>query len=123
MFQFEGYTLDVGRSSLRTADRDIQLRPKAFEVLRYLVENADRLVTKEELIRAVWPNVIVTDEVLTHCVSEARQAIGDGDQAVIKTVPRRGYRFAAPVLQPATRTAVAPPPALPTADPMPAWRD
>jgi adenylate cyclase len=97
MFQFEGYTLDVVRSSLRTADRDVQLRPKAFEVLRYLVENADRLVTKEELIQTIWPNVTVTDEVLTHCVSEARQAIGDGDQAIIKTVPRRGYRFAAAV--------------------------
>jgi len=97
MFQFGGYTLDVVRSSLQTADRDVQLRPKAFEVLRYLVENADRLVTKEELIRTIWPNVTVTDEVLTHCVSEARQAIGDGDQAIIKTVPRRGYRFAAAV--------------------------
>jgi TolB-like protein len=99
MFQFEGYTLDVARSSLRTADRDVQLRPKAFEVLRYLVENADRLVAKEELIRAIWPNVIVTDEVLTHCVSEARKAIGDVRQAMIKTVPRRGYRFAAAVSQ------------------------
>jgi adenylate cyclase len=99
MFQFEGYTLDIARGSLRTADRDVQLRPKAFEVLRYLVENADRLVTKEELIRAVWPNVVVTDEVLTQCVSEARQAIGDGDKGVIRTMPRRGYRFAAPVLR------------------------
>src|SRR5215467_8157825 len=97
MFQFEGYTLDVARSSLRTADRDVELRPKAFEVLRYLVENADRLVTKEDLIQAVWPNVIVTDEALTHCVSEARQAIGDGAQAIIATVPRRGYRFVAAV--------------------------
>ena len=99
MFQFEGYTLDVARASLRTADRDVPLRPKAFEVLRYLVENADRLVTKDELIQAIWPNVIVTDEALTHCVSEARQAIGDGGQAIIKTVPRRGYRFAAAVMQ------------------------
>jgi adenylate cyclase len=97
MFQFEGNTLDVVRNTLRTADRDVPLRPKVFEVLRYLIENADRLVTKEELIRAIWPNVIVTDEVLTHCVSEARQAIGDGGQAIIKTVPRRGYRFAAMV--------------------------
>src|SRR5258708_947584 len=104
MFQFEGYTLDVGRSSLRTADRDIQLRPKAFEVLRYLVENADCLVAKEELIQAIWPNVTVTDEALAHCVSEARQAIGDGGQAIIKTLPRRGYRFAAPVVRVAAST-------------------
>ena len=97
MFQFEGYTLDAARSSLRTADREVQLRPKSFDVLRYLVEHADRLVTKEELIKAIWPNVVATDESLTHCVSEARQAIGDVGQAIIKTVPRRGYRFAAAV--------------------------
>src|SRR5215475_3324746 len=108
MFQFEGYTLDVARSSLRTADREVELRPKAFEVLRYLIENADRVVTKEELIKAIWPNVTVTDEALAHCVSEARQAIGDGGQAIIKTLPRRGYRFAAPVVRVATKAAIGP---------------
>jgi adenylate cyclase len=97
MFQFEGYTLDFARSSLRMADRSVQLRPKAIEVLHYLVENAGRLVTKEELIRAIWPNVTVTEEVLTHCVSEVRQAIGDSKQTTIVTVPRRGYRFVATV--------------------------
>ena len=107
MFQFEGYTLDVARSSLRTADRDVELRPKAFEVLCCLVENADRLVTKEELIEAVWPDVIVSEHVLTHCVSEVRQAIGDGGQTIIKTVPRRGYRFVAAVSRMVT-TAGAP---------------
>src|SRR5215510_11854219 len=93
MYQFEGYTLDTTRCSLRVADREIELRPKSFEVLRYLVENADRLITKEELIKAVWPDVVVTDDSLTQCVSEARQAIGDRSQIIIKTVPRRGYRF------------------------------
>src|SRR5215831_17159895 len=108
MFQFEGYTLDVARSSLRIADRDVELRPKSFEVLSYLVENAGRLVTKEELIEAVWPDVIVSDQVLTHCVSEARQAIGDSDQAIIKTVPRRGYRFVAPVSRMVTNAGAPP---------------
>jgi adenylate cyclase len=97
MFQFDGYTLDVADSSLRTADREIPLRPKSFEVLRYLVENANRLVTKDELIKAIWPNVTVTDDALMHCVSEARQAIADSKQNLIATVPRRGYRFAAAV--------------------------
>ena len=97
MYQFEGYTLDTNRCLLRSADREIELRPKSFEVLRYLVENADRLITKEELIKAIWPHVVVTDDSLTQCVSEARQAIGDGSQIIIKTVPRRGYRFTAPV--------------------------
>ena len=87
MYHFEGYTLDTARCSLRTGDRVIELRPKAFEVLRYLVENAGRLVTKEEFIKAIWPDVVVTDESLTHCVSEARQAIGDERQAIIRTVP------------------------------------
>jgi len=54
-------------------------------------------VTKEEFIKAIWPDVTVTDESLTHCVSEARNAIGDNAQAIIRTVPRRGYQFVAPV--------------------------
>jgi len=100
IYQFEGYTLDPNRCLLRSADREIGLRPKSFEVLRYLVENADRLISKEELIKAVWPQVIVTDDSLTQCVGEARQAIGDSAQIIIKTVPRRGYRFTASVSRP-----------------------
>jgi TolB-like protein/DNA-binding winged helix-turn-helix (wHTH) protein len=99
MFQFKGYTLDVARGCLRTADREVELRPKSFEVLRYLVESGGRLVTKDEIIKSVWPNVVVTDESLAQCISEVRHAIGDGGQAIIKTVPRRGYRFVAPVSQ------------------------
>src|SRR5215475_5388546 len=109
MLQFEGYTLDIARNSLRAADREIALRRKSFDLLRYLVENPDRLLTKEELLMAIWPNVIVTDEVLTQCVSEVRQAIGDGKQTVIVTVPRRGYRFAAPVLRVAANAAASSP--------------
>jgi TolB-like protein/tetratricopeptide (TPR) repeat protein len=113
MFEFVGHTLDVARSSLRTADREIKLRPKSFEVLRYLVENADRLVTKEELIKAVWPNVVATDESLAHCLSEVRQALGDVQHAVIKTLPRRGYHFAAPVARVAMKSQPLPARALP----------
>jgi len=99
MFRFEGYTLDIARNALQSADREVALRPKSFELLRYLVENSDRLVTKEELLKAIWPNVTVTDQALTQCVGEVRHAIGDDDQAIIKTIPRRGYRFAAPVVR------------------------
>jgi adenylate cyclase len=97
MFHFEGYTLDIACNALRAADREIALRRKSFELLRYLVENPDRLVTKEELLKAIWPNVVVTDESLTKCVSEVRQAIGDSKQTIIATVPGRGYRFVAKV--------------------------
>lgn len=111
MFHFEGFTLDVARGCLRTAERDIELRPKSFDVLRYLVESGGRLVTKDEVIKSVWPNVIVTDESLAQCVSEIRHAIGDDCQTIIKTVPRRGYRFAAPVSKPESSAgALAAPP-------------
>jgi adenylate cyclase len=105
MFQFEGYTLDVARHSLRTADREVAVRRKSFELLRYLVENPDRLVTKEELLKAIWPNVVVADESLARCVGEVRQAIGDTKQTIIATVPRCGYRFTAPVLRVSTNVA------------------
>src|SRR5215468_8229569 len=108
MFQFEGYTLDIARHSLRTADREVALRPKNFELLRYLVENPDRLVAKEELLKAIWPNVTVTDESLMRCVSEVRQAIGDSKQTIIATVPRCGYRFTAPVVRVAASASETP---------------
>src|SRR5215470_3407794 len=99
MFQFEGYMLDVARHSLRAAGREVALRRKSFDLLRYLVVNPDRLVTKEELLKAIWPNAVVTDESLTQCLREVRQAIGDSKQTIIATVPRCGYRFAAPVVR------------------------
>jgi adenylate cyclase len=114
MLQFERYTLDIARHSLRAADRKIALRPKNFEVLRYLVENPDRLVTKEELLKAIWPDVVVNEESLTRCVSEVRQAIGDSKQTIIVTVPRCGYRFTATVSQIMASAAMAPQPAPPT---------
>ncbi len=107
MLQFAGYTLDIARNSLRSADRKVALRRKSFELLHYFAENPDRLVTKEELLKAIWPDVAVTEESLTHCVSEVRHAIGDSAQTIIETVPRRGYRFTAPVLRVASG-AVAP---------------
>ena len=97
-FRFEGYILDLRRGALCADDRgDIELRPKSFELLRYLVEHAGRLVPKNELLEAIWPNVVVTDESLTRCVSDVRSALSDSDQNIIKTVPRRGYLFAATV--------------------------
>ena len=100
MLRFAGFTLDLRRGCVRAGDREMELRPKSFEVLRYLVEHAGRLVPKDEFVKAVWPNVIVSDESLTRCMSEVRLALGDGDQHLIKTVPRRGYLFAAPVSLP-----------------------
>ena len=90
-FRFGSFTLDLERLCLRGPSGPTELRRKSFEVLRYLVEHAGRVVTKEEVIKAVWPNVLVGDEALTKCISEVRRAIGDESQRIIKTVPRRGY--------------------------------
>jgi TolB-like protein/DNA-binding winged helix-turn-helix (wHTH) protein/Tfp pilus assembly protein PilF len=100
IYCFEDFTLDLRRGALRCGEREIDLRPKSFEVLRYLVENAGRLVPKDELIEAVWPSVVVTDESLARCVSDVRQALGDSQQRIIKTVPRRGYLFGVSVSEP-----------------------
>jgi adenylate cyclase len=123
MFQFEEYTLDIARGLLRAGDREVALRRKSFALLRFLVENPDRLVTKDELLKAIWPDVVVTDESLTQCVSEVRQAIGDSGQTIILTVPRRGYRFTAPVLRVGTLATAAARPVPPTAEPSQASPD
>jgi TolB-like protein/tetratricopeptide (TPR) repeat protein len=96
-YLFERWALDCGRGALTGPDGEVALRPKTFDVLRFLVENAGRLVSRDEVLDAVWRNVTVTEESLTHCVSEIRQALGDADQRIVKTVPRRGYLFAVPV--------------------------
>jgi TolB-like protein/Tfp pilus assembly protein PilF len=95
--RFAGYTLDFRRGCLRQGNREIILRPKSFGLLCYLVENAGRLVSKDEIIDAVWQNAVVTDESVARCVSDVRLALGDAGQHLIKTVPRRGYLFAMPV--------------------------
>jgi DNA-binding winged helix-turn-helix (wHTH) protein len=96
-FSFDRFTLDLRRGCLRGPDGEIELRPKSFEVLRYLVENAGRLVPKDEIIEAVWPNVVVSDESLARCVSDVRLALRDRGQRIIRTVPRRGYLLAVPI--------------------------
>src|SRR5690349_22904256 len=96
-FRFGDFTLDLTRGALCAGDRSVDLRPKSFGVLAHLVQNAGRLVPKDELMQAVWPDVVVSDESLAKCVSEARAALGDAEQRLVKTVPRRGYLFDAPV--------------------------
>ena len=104
--RFECFALDLERLSVHAPSGQVDLRPKSFEVLRYFAEHAGRVVTKDEVIKAVWPDVTVTDESLTRCISDVRHALGDERQRIIKTVPRRGYLFDVPV-SPADATADA----------------
>lgn len=92
---FGRYVLDLRRGSLLLDGREVALRPKTFAVLRFLVEHPDRLVSKEELLAAVWPNLVVTDDTLVQSIGELRRALGEPGARMITTVPRRGYRFEA----------------------------
>jgi formylglycine-generating enzyme len=91
VLRFERFCLDLGRGALRAGDEEIALRPKSFEVLSYLASHAGRLVTKQELDDAVWPNVSVTDASLAQCIRELRDKLEDTQRTLLKTVHRRGY--------------------------------
>jgi len=99
-FVFNGYKLDLRTRTLSILEQDIPLRPKSFDVLAYLVCNAGTLVAKDEIIEAVWPSVIASDESLSRCISDVRTALDDKTKQVIRTVPGRGYQFAAEVTPP-----------------------
>lgn len=111
--RFDCYVLDLDRGCLLSGDGEIALRPKTFAVLHYLAENPGRLVSKDELFAAVWPKLNVTDDALVQSIGELRKALGDDGTCLIKTVPRRGYRFEPAVsaeaasLPPAARLAAA----------------
>ena len=96
-YRFGEFTLDPGRGTLLRADRVVKLRPKVYDVLRYVLENRGRLIAKEELIRALWPDAFVTEDSLVQCMVELRRALNDHAQEIVKTVPRRGYVFTATV--------------------------
>ena len=87
--------LDTANECVWRGTRAIPLTPKTFAVLRYLVEHPGRLVTKEELLNAAWPDIYVSDAALKVCIRRIRQALGDQPHGsrFIETVHWRGYRF------------------------------
>jgi DNA-binding winged helix-turn-helix (wHTH) protein len=97
--RFGAYRLDPADERLWRGSAAVPLGPKAFQVLRHLVERPGRLVTKEELLRAVWPGTAISDAALTRCIRELRQTLGDAARSptFIATVHRRGFRFTAAV--------------------------
>jgi DNA-binding winged helix-turn-helix (wHTH) protein/TolB-like protein len=93
ILSFSEFTLDLRRGCLLRAQEEIKLRRKSFEVLNYLVENNRRLISKDELISAVWVETAVTEDSLAQCLKDIRRALGDEEQQIIKTVHGRGYIF------------------------------
>ena len=104
-YGFGEFTLDAERACLLGSGREVKLRPKVYDALRYFVENPGRLIRKEELIQALWPGSFVTDDSLVQCMVELRRALNDGAQAILQTVPRRGYLFTAAVRREETAKA------------------
>jgi len=90
---FGRYVLDLRRGSLMLDGREVALHPKTFNVLRFLVEHPDRLVSTEELLAAVWPDLVVTGDALVQSIDELQRALGESGARLIATVPGRGYRF------------------------------
>jgi TolB-like protein len=98
-YRFDKFELDTDRLEFVADGRAQALEPQVLDVLRHLVENSDRLVTRDELIEAVWGGRIVSDATVSARINGVRRALGDSGerQAFVKTVPRRGFRFVVPV--------------------------
>ncbi|MEW6451299.1 MAG: winged helix-turn-helix domain-containing protein [Pseudomonadota bacterium] len=99
MLRFAGFELDMNRAELRTIGGDvIRLRPKTLALLHLFATNANRLLSKQELMSTVWPNVYVGEDSLFQCIREIRAALGDDKRQVVRSVSGRGYMFEAEVL-------------------------
>ncbi len=94
-YEFETYVLDTDRRELKRAGDLVDIEPQVFDLLVFLIENRDRVVSKDDLIAGVWQGRIVSDSTLASRINAARRAIGDSGerQAWIKTIHRKGVRF------------------------------
>jgi len=120
VFEFEGFRLDLRRMGVWKHDERILLEPKAVDVLRHLVANRDRLVTKDELLDCVWKDTFVTPNALTRAIAQLRKGLGDDVEhpRLIETITKRGYRFVAPVTVASNGDAAAALPLAPAANPL-----
>ena len=109
LYSFEDFVLDCDRRELHRGDKALALQPQVFDLLEYLIRQRDRVVSKDDLITAIWGGRIVSETALTSRINAARTAIGDtgDDQRLIRTLPRKGVRFVGAVRE--DRPAVAPP--------------
>src|SRR5262245_52914338 len=115
IYHFGPYQLDAHRGELRCASHPVEIEPKVLDVLVYLIEHRDRIVTKDELLEHCWAGTCVSDTALTRCLARVRKAVEPepAEAPVIQTRYGRGYRFVAPV------TALPPDPVLLSLSPAP----
>jgi TolB-like protein len=114
LYLFEDYALDADRRELLKADRPIAVQPQVFDVLAFLIANRGRVVSKDEIIEAVWNGRVVSESTLTSRINSARSAVGDSGEAqrLIRTASRKGFRFVGAVRETASTEASAQPPPL-----------
>ena len=99
IYRIDDIEVDVSQSCLRRGGEEFHLRHKTFQVLLYLIEHHQRLVTKTELFDNLWKDTAVTDDALTRCIMDIRRALGDDTRQprLLKTVPKSGFRFIVPI--------------------------
>ncbi|OJY43310.1 MAG: hypothetical protein BGP08_21970 [Rhizobiales bacterium 64-17] len=133
MLRFKGFELNSERAELRREDGQvIKLRPKTFAALHMMATNHGRILTKHELMTAIWPNIHVGEDSLFQCIREIRAALGDEKRQLVKSVSGRGYMFdtevspvarsATPDVEPAAASPPLPAPNLAAAERRSRWR-
>ena len=100
-YLFDEFAFDTDRRELHRGEDVVSIAPQVFDLLDYLIRNRERVVSKDDLISAIWNGRIVSDAALTTRLNIARAVIGDSgdEQRLIKTLPRKGFRFVGPVLE------------------------
>jgi TolB-like protein len=106
IYRFEGFSFDTEACELRRGGQAVPVEPQVFALLRLLIENRERLISKDEIVEQVWNGRIVSDAAIASRIKSARQALGDDgeSQRFIRTVPKLGFRFVAEVEAPAEPT-------------------
>src|SRR5271168_1492489 len=114
LYLFDDCALDTDRRELLKADRPISVQPQVFDVLAFLIAKRGRVVSKDEIIEAVWNGRVVSESTLTSRINSARSAVGDSGEAqrLIRTASRKGFRFVGAVRETASTEASAQPPPL-----------
>src|SRR5579871_2576559 len=109
LYRFEDYLIDTDRRELSCGSRLISVEPQVFDILAYMIINRERVVSRDDLIEAVWAGRIVSESALTTRINAARSAIGDNgqDQRLIKTLLRKGFRFVGTVREHDVRDGAA----------------
>jgi DNA-binding winged helix-turn-helix (wHTH) protein len=108
-YAFEDYVIDSDRRELTHSAELIAVGPQVFDLLLHLVRNREHVVSKDELLAAVWAGRIVSESTLTSHINAARKAIGDSgqNQRLLRTIARKGFRFVGDVSEIASRSAAA----------------